>query len=541
MEVSESGRSFRFTWKVKNFSFLWHREHQFLKWTFNIKRNITTSWSLLLYPSTPKNSFSCILRKESGEPLNFLVDYELSFLHEDGSPLHSIKVSSADFNYKSRSVQLWLHHDEILENKASSTEDTLSISCTIWTAETPIWEMVRYFAETEIKVQRCTLMWYISAFSDLKPVKKRTEFVKTLAGNPCIYFSLFLDKWNHFVLEIFVVDPKCVELCKCQIFLVDVSGKKLKCGQFKVVTIGKTNDPDWTFHLSLTKRNLMDLKELYLPNDTLTLQCEVAFTSGIEIEPVQQLESNCQNIKDIPCNVETANVSKSLKKFSEPPTAWENDMQSSNNSVLLKGELMPLDSTENNSYTSLKTYSVPNSLLSWKDDLLILYENGIFCDTELLVTNGCFSVHSLILSIRSPVFCDQLTRAKSDGKRTSIHIKDLDADTVRKMILFLYTETLEDLEWNCAKSLYSASNKYKIPSLKDISSSFLKQNLNTTNCCNILHLADTYKDDDLKQVVQDFTSEHHEVLNSDEWRSLEESNPHLIIETFRFMQLKLRK
>ncbi|GBM68898.1 hypothetical protein AVEN_117469-1 [Araneus ventricosus] len=507
-----------------------------------MKRNITTSWSLLLYPSTPKNCVSCILRKESRVPLNFLVGYELSFLHEDGSPLHSIKVSSADFNYKNKSVQLWLHHDEILENKgASLAEDTLSVRCRIWTADTPIQEMVRYFAETEIKVQRCTLTWHILAFSDLKPGKKRTEFVNMLTGNPCIYFSLFLDKWNSFIFEIFVLDPKFVELCKCQIFLVDVSGKKLKCGRFEVLTIGKTTDPDWKFHLSLTKRNLMETKELYLPNDTLTLQCEAAFATGIEAEPVQKLESDCQNIQNIPCNAETENISTSLKKCSESLPASKNDIQSSNNIGSLKGKFVSLYPTESNSSTSLKANAISNSLLSWKDDLLILYENGTFCDAELLVTTSCFPVHSLILSVRSPVFCDLFTRAKSDGKRTSIHIEDLDADTVGKMILFLYTDTLEDLEWDCAKGLYLASNKYEILPLKDISSSFLKQNLSTINCCDILLLADKYKDDYLKQVVKDFIAEHDEVLNSDQWSSLGENHPRLTIETFHFMYLKFRK
>ncbi|KAF8770884.1 Speckle-type POZ protein like [Argiope bruennichi] len=544
MEVSTSDRNFTFTWRIKNFSFLWYREHQFLKWIFDLTGNNNTSWSLLFYPSTPKNCVSCILRKESRELFDFLVDYELSFLQKDGSPLHSIKVSNVDFNHKNRSVPIWLHHDDLLENKESSLpDDTLRICCRIWTTDTSRLEMVKYLGGTEIKVQRCSLTWDIVAFSGLKPGRQRTEFVKnTLTGKPCISFGLFLDKLNNYIFEIFVLDPKLVEHFKCQIFLVDVSGRKLKCGRFEVVTVGKTTDPDWKFQLSLTKRNLMENKELYLRNDTLTLLCEIAFATGIEAEPIQKLESDFQDIHNISCNEKIENISGSLKNYSKSLADRKYDQQSSDDPGSVKEELVSLDHTENNSTTSLKFNDNFNSLHTWNDDLLLLYEKGTFCDAELLVESTCFPVHSLILSIRSSVFCDMFTRAKCEGKSMSINIKDLDAETIRKMILFLYTDTLGNLEWECAKGLYMASNKYKILSLKDISSSFLKQNLSPLNCCEILLLADRHEDEDLKQAVQYFIAKQDiEILNSEKWRSLEEYHPQLTIETFRSIHLKFRK
>ncbi|GBM81403.1 hypothetical protein AVEN_241794-1 [Araneus ventricosus] len=117
-----------------------------------------------------------------------------------------------------------------------------------------------------------------------------------------------------------------------------------------------------------------------------------------------------------------------------------------------------------------------------------------------------------------------------------VDIDDLDADTVRRMLLFMYTDTLDDLQYESAKNLYFAAVKYNIVSLKHRCSNFLKQNILLTNCCDILFLADKNQDEDLKNAEND-----EAVLFSDQWKNVEKNHPQLTLEVFRAVYMKNRR
>ncbi|GBO46461.1 hypothetical protein AVEN_244691-1 [Araneus ventricosus] len=120
-------------------------------------------------------------------------------------------------------------------------------------------------------------------------------------------------------------------------------------------------------------------------------------------------------------------------------------------------------------------------------------------------------------------------------------IADLDADTVRQMLLFMYLDALDKLEYESAKKLYFAADKYDIVSLKHRCSNILKQNFLQSKCCDILLLADLHGDTDLKNVVKDYIANNgEEVLFSDDWKDLEEKEPQLTTEVFRFIYMKKR-
>ncbi|GIY79265.1 hypothetical protein CEXT_711741 [Caerostris extrusa] len=66
-----------------------------------------------------------------------------------------------------------------------------------------------------------------------------------------------------------------------------------------------------------------------------------------------------------------------------------------------------------------------------------------------------------------------------------VEIPDVDADTMRRMLQYVYTDTLEELKWESASMLYAAADKYELLALKDhCSTIILKNNLSAKTRVN---------------------------------------------------------
>ncbi|GBO03825.1 hypothetical protein AVEN_254315-1 [Araneus ventricosus] len=75
------------------------------------------------------------------------------------------------------------------------------------------------------------------------------------------------------------------------------------------------------------------------------------------------------------------------------------------------------------------------------------------------------------------------------------------------------------------RKLYTAADKYNIPSLKRRCSSFLKDNLYPSTACDVLVLADMHQDHDLKSAVHDYIMNHDkEVFDTQEWKHFMATN-----------------
>ncbi|GIX79658.1 TD and POZ domain-containing protein 3 [Caerostris extrusa] len=130
-------------------------------------------------------------------------------------------------------------------------------------------------------------------------------------------------------------------------------------------------------------------------------------------------------------------------------------------------------------------------------DLLSLFRDGTLSDTKLVTSTETFPAHTQILAARSPVFRAMFSTDMKERNKGCVDIIDLDSREVRRMLLYMYTDTLEeDLEWKGACNLYAAADKYDIQSLKIRCLRFLQANFSPTNACNILIFADGngYKD-----------------------------------------------
>ncbi|GFS33014.1 speckle-type POZ protein-like B [Nephila pilipes] len=272
-------------------------------------------------------------------------------------------------------------------------------------------------------------------------------------------------------------------------YLLDIDGEKKLENQIEILTDDFTKV--WTMLLLSDKEKLMEHKDLFLPNDVLSLQFECFFTTGITLKETEEIGKKCA-------------------------------------------------SPQNGSLSKEKTLC--NITKSLKDDLKDLYIDGILSDFKLCSPTETFSVHKSILSARSPVFRAMLTHETKEKSSNKVEISDVDSDTLRRMILYMYTDVLEETHWEDVSKLYIAADKYEIPALRSQCSSILKNELDSINACRILILADIHQDLDLKQFVQDFILKSGvDVISSKEWQPLMENNLKLAADTMRQNWVKMYK
>ncbi|GFR25285.1 tdpoz1 [Trichonephila clavata] len=111
-----------------------------------------------------------------------------------------------------------------------------------------------------------------------------------------------------------------------------------------------------------------------------------------------------------------------------------------------------------------------------------------------------------------------------------VNIDDLDDGTVQTMLLYMYTATVPDFQWDSACNLYAAADKYEILSLKRECSNFLKDSLSSDNACDLLILADMHLDEDLKSSTEEFILNHRGIFNTNEWKLFMKNNAQLAAE-----------
>ncbi|GFS60620.1 hypothetical protein TNIN_366041 [Trichonephila inaurata madagascariensis] len=292
---------------------------------------------------------------------------------------------------------------------------------------------------------------------------------------------------------ILVDTDKSIKFLKCQPFITVTNGTQIDCGKHETSSFMD----DVLYALPLTKNYLMKNKNLFLENDVLTLYCECSWSDGFALEGV--IERIDYGILSPPINKEVSTKSCS-------------------------------PSTEVSHF---------DKMLDLKEDFHYLYAEGIFSDVKLRATTQTFHAHKNILSVRSPVFRAMLTTDMKEKIQECVDIPDLEDDTVRRMLLYMYTNALEDLQWESALKLYAAADKYEIFALKSKCCSFLKCNLCPNNLCDVLVLADMHVDSDLKEAAQVYAFEHEqEVFQSSKWILFAKTNPALASET---MLLKWNK
>ncbi|GFR10068.1 speckle-type POZ protein-like B [Trichonephila clavata] len=172
-----------------------------------------------------------------------------------------------------------------------------------------------------------------------------------------------------------------------------------------------------------------------------------------------------------------------------------------------------------------------NDAVSLREDIGSLCCHNVLSDMKLRTNTDTIPVHTQILGARSSVFRAIFASDMKEKTQGCVDVTDLDDDTMRKMLLYMYTDKVEDLQWESASQLYAASDKYNISSLRIKCSAILKAKLSLINACRILSLADLHQDEVLKKTVQEYIIQKKTIFSSEEWKSLMDANLRLAAET----------
>ncbi|GFS53429.1 TD and POZ domain-containing protein 2 [Nephila pilipes] len=482
MSNKTGNKCFCVTWRIENFSFcLKASDVRIESSSFIVETMEETKWSLWIAPGgeSLSDDIGIYLRrqKDCEGPTTIEIEYEFFFIDENESAFSFTGPVKASFEKgKGWGFEDFLKREELFHSKRTSylPKDTLTVCCKMWESSGIMKQDGRCFARSRIVIERKSFVWTLDEFSSLRTDAPKTYEIKSSSKNETVVRLNLIVGDEIMFLELSACLPMVLRF---RLFILNVTGNAEQVTE-KEYKFGDTEMRKF-ISFPLTKNEFVASQDFYLPNDAMTLKCECAFWSGVLTSEMESVAYDCHATHE-----------------DSPPAAKE---------------------------------ELSNTL---KDDLKSLLNGQLFCDTQLKTSTRTFPAHVSILSARSPVFKAMFTSDMRERANECVSIEDMDEDTVQRMLLYMYTDKLEGLQWKSACEVYAAADKYGILSLRNECSSFLKANLCPSNACEALILADTHSDGVLKTIVQRFILKHHKhIFNSDAWKGLMEIHPKLAADT----------
>ncbi|XP_071037311.1 uncharacterized protein [Parasteatoda tepidariorum] len=180
------------------------------------------------------------------------------------------------------------------------------------------------------------------------------------------------------------------------------------------------------------------------------------------------------------------------------------------------------------------THFIPNNksfrtkIPSIKDDLRALFYNKKFCDVKLRVDNQVIEAHKNVLAARSPVFAVMFDHGMTETQMGIVDFVDTDIHILNLFLQFLYTDTVDEMDYEVAMNLLMVAEKYQVLSLKEKCCMFLKTEMSIENVCDILSLANAVNYEYLKSASVDFIiGIPGNVLQSPKWETWKKNNKEL--------------
>ena len=140
---------------------------------------------------------------------------------------------------------------------------------------------------------------------------------------------------------------------------------------------------------------------------------------------------------------------------------------------------------------------------------LLLDENT--SDFLILCGDDEFRVHRNILKSRSSYFNGLLSNNFAENKTGRIVIKNMDSNTVKSLIEYMYSGRLKDLESNCTQ-LLKAANMYDLPLLKKSCEDELISTMTVDNVVDLFVLAEDHNAVELRMVAKTMILENKAVI-----------------------------
>ncbi|XP_018652522.1 hypothetical protein Smp_151050 [Schistosoma mansoni] len=350
--------------------------------------------------------------------------------------------------------------------------------------------VAEYWCHTQVRVTKMKYVWTISNFSFCR--EEMGEVVKSS------FFSCGPNDKLKWCLRINPkgLDEESREYLSLYLLLVNCGTKSEARAKFKFSILNAKREEtkamesqrayrfvqgkDWGFKKFIRRDVLMDEANGLLPNDRLTILCEVSVVGEILSESGQ--------VNNQPITVPECNLHEDIGSF-------------------------------NNSSSTVNGASSSNVVLRQ------------------------FEAHKAILAARSPVFAAMFGHGMEESRANRVEITDMEPDTVAEVLRYIYTGQVVGMN-RLAHELLAAADKYQLERLKTMCEEALVESLSVENACDIFGLADMHNAEQLKAHTLEFIMLHaHDVCETEGYEQLVRHRPRLLNECFRSLasqQLPLR-
>jgi speckle-type POZ protein len=169
--------------------------------------------------------------------------------------------------------------------------------------------------------------------------------------------------------------------------------------------------------------------------------------------------------------------------------------------------------------------------------LSALLASGEHTDVTLVCGDERIAAHSLLLRTRSPVFAAQLDPGPLQADASAVPVPpEITPHTLRRLLLFLYTDELEPVSPEEATHLLNAADHYDVPRLFAICERTLCVALSVENAAETLTLADQHSAARLKDAALRFVAGNAlAVMATTAWAHLVSARPPLVLEAMHTM------
>ncbi|CAL1281810.1 unnamed protein product [Larinioides sclopetarius] len=392
---------FSFMWWIENVSYYPRDRREVLNSPHFTPGGLNdTSWVLSLHPYSPFGGvFDFLKLKRSSHdagPESILLKIEISVMKIDGSILSSDGCENTFRKGQERMFRCLLF--ETRSRARRKTEylpgDTLGVRCRMWMSGEGARMVGRCTARTRIGIGKISFIHTVENFSSLKLGEKKILQIPSHSETGYFFTStlrLVKNDFNEDAIKVKTSSSNInYKLYIQRISVINASGNIIECFVCK----------------NLKRMFLLQKREKYLPNDELSLLCECTFGTGVIHREIEEA------VHDLPVTVFE-------QRYNIPHS-------------------------KNDAKAAEKLFTCPSSL----DDFKTFYNDRFLTDIVLKTPTKSFPAHKIVLCARSSVFRAMLTNDMKEKNTDCIQVEDLENETVQHLLLFLYSESLEELQWD---------------------------------------------------------------------------------------------
>lgn len=329
---------------------------------------------------------------------------------------------------------------------------------------------------TKVDVQKFSYKWKIQNFSfcreEMGEVIKSSHFSTDEKLKWCLRVNpkgLDEESKEYLSLYLLLLANKSEVRAKFKFSILNAKGEETKAMESQKA-YRFVQGKDWGFKKFIRRDFLMDESNGLLPNDQLTLFCEVS---------VVQDSVNIHGHSH-------------LTKLVVPDCTLTNDLGALLKDTTFADVVFEVDGVE---------YSAHKAIMAARS------------------------------TVFSRMFAKDSNFAEAQNGRVKIH--DVERDVFQEMLNFIYTGKVENLN-EMADDLLAAADKYALDRLKVMCEEALSSNLTPENVASVLILADMHCAEQLKELALRYCNLHaRDVMDTHGWKQMEKTNAHLVSEAYR--------